>query len=628
MCGICGIINNPDKTAVEKSRLERMCLAMEHRGPDDGGIYINTNVGLAHRRLSIIDLSAAGKQPMPNEDRTLWIVFNGEIYNFQELRASLQVQGHVFSSNTDSETILHLYEEYGEGCVNLLRGMFAFGLWDDKKKLLFLARDRVGKKPLLYAFINGTFCFASEFSSLLESGFIRKEIDQRSIHYYLHFGYIPAPMTIYKQVYKLLPAHTLTFKENKISINKYWGLDFAKKHKASEQEAADETLRLVKEAVKLRLCSDVPLGAFLSGGVDSSIIVGLMSQLSSKKVKTFSIGFKESQYNELGYARNIAEKFSTEHHEFIVRPNALEILPLLIKRYGEPYADSSCIPTYYVSLQTKKHVTVAMNGDGGDEVFAGYERYQAMLAAEKIQRLGSPLKNIIFRLAGFLPDSVNQRNRLRNIKRFILASGFPAQERYLRWIGIFSPDFLARSLYTDEFKKAVCGYEPLEIIGSYLNKRGGLDLLDSLLLTDTNTYLPNDLLVKVDIASMANSLEARSPFLDNKLMEFAAGMPSKYKIKGFQKKYLIKKAVGGFIPRENLYRRKMGFGMPVGEWLRGGLKELLFASLLSEKSLGRNYFKREAIKQMVLMHTGRKADFSFQLWSLLMLELWHNNFID
>ncbi len=390
MCGICGIIDYTGSDKVNAQAIQRMCVAMKHRGPDNEGTYINKNsprVGLGHRRLSIIDLSSVGHQPMSNEAGSVYMIFNGEVYNFQDLRIELIKKGHIFKSNTDTETVIHLYEEYDEDCVKYLRGMFAFAIWDSEKQALFLARDRVGKKPLLYSHTNGVFSFASEFLALLESEQVKKQINYEAINCYLTFGYIPAPLTIYKEIFKLLPAHYLILKDNKITIKQYWQLDYSKKIDISEDEAAEEILRLLKEAVKIRLYSDVPLGAFLSGGIDSSTVVALMSQLSGKKVKTFSIGFEESDYNELKYARNIAKRFDTEHNEFIVKPKASEILPLLVERYGEPYADSSCIPTYYVSQQTRRYVTVALNGDGGDELFAGYERYQGMLLAEAFNRM-------------------------------------------------------------------------------------------------------------------------------------------------------------------------------------------------------------------------------------------------
>lgn len=635
MCGICGIIDFTGKP-VQEDIIHQMCQAMVHRGPDDEGIYISQQlpvssyqtkplVGLGHRRLSIIDLSPAGHQPMCNEDGTIWIVLNGEIYNYIELGKGLKEKGHKFKSNADTETVIHLYEEYGEECVKQLRGMFAFALWDKKKQTLIMARDRPGKKPLLYYYKNNLFCFSSEFSSLFAPGLIDKEIDPKAIHYYLTFGYVPAPMTIYKDVYKLPPAHILILKDGQINLKQYWSLDYTNKINISEEDAAAEVLRLLKEAIRIRLHSDVPLGAFLSGGIDSSIVVGLMSQLTGEQVKTFSIGFEEEDYSELKFARNIASSFNTEHHEFIVKPEALEVLPILIERYGEPYADSSAIPTYYVSKQTKQHVTVALNGDGGDELFAGYERYQAVLLSETYQRfLGC---SVIQRFANLLPDSVDHRNPLRRIKRFINGAALPLNLRYLRWVGIFDEKFKS-DVYTQEFMNEVSDSNPVKVISKFLNGSNNLNLIDSLLFTDTMTYLPNDLLVKVDITSMANSLECRSPFLDHNLMEFAASIPPEFKLKRFVKKHILKKAVKNIIPNDNIHRRKMGFGVPIGGWFRRELKEFLQATLLSTNSLKRGYFKSDKIKDMVYQHTSGQRDWSFQLWTLLMLELWHKRFID
>lgn len=630
MCGICGIIDYKQNTVINNELIQRMCTAMNHRGPDGGGIFIDKNdisVGLGHRRLSIIDLSPAGQQPMSNEDKKIWIVFNGEVYNFRDLREDLYRKGHIFKSNTDTEVVLHLYEEYSKECVKFLRGMFAFAIWDAKKNTLLLARDRLGKKPLLYADINERFCFASEFSALLESGQIRKEINYEAIDYYLAFGYIPAPLTIYKDVFKLPPATILTLNEKKITLEQYWQLEYSPKINISEADAAEAILQMLKEAVKIRLSSDVPLGAFLSGGIDSSAIVGLMAQVSSKKIKTFSIGFEEKRYDELKYARNIARAFGTEHYELTVKPKALEILPLLVERYGEPYADSSSIPTYYLAQQTSQYVKVALNGDGGDESFAGYERYAAMLFAERYRKLPETIKKMLKIILYALPNSSYPRNTIRRIRRFFEVADKPAEQRYLRWVSVFDP-VLKNEMYTDYFKNVTERKGPISWIASYLDNNKAMHLLDALLKTDIKTYLLNDLLVKVDIASMANSLEARSPFLDYKLMEYAAKLPPGYKIKRGIKKYILKKAIGGFIPRENIHRRKMGFGVPIGEWFRNGLKEFLSEVILSRKALRRGYFKTDVLERMVKLHIKGREDYSYQLWALLMLELWHQRFID
>lgn len=631
MCGICGIIDYQGNTAVSEGRLRKMCDAIKHRGPDDEGIYISQQssprVGLGHRRLKIIDLSEAGHQPMTNEDEKVRIVFNGEIYNYKDLREDLEKKGHLFKSNTDTESVVHLYEEYGEECVRYLRGMFAFAIWDEANQRLLLARDRVGKKPLLYFHKSDKFCFASEFTAILASGLFGVEINLPAIDYYLSLGYIPAPLSIYKNIFKLLPGHILILEDNAVRIKRYWELDFINKIKISEQEASKEILRLLREATRIRLYSDVPLGAFLSGGIDSSTVVGLMSELSSGRVKTFSIGFEEKDYSELRYARNIAQRFDTDHHEFIVKPKALDIIPLLVERYGEPYADPSCIPTYYVSQQTKEYVTVALNGDGGDENFAGYERYQAMLIAEGFQKSPYPLRIITQKIARLLPDSLNYKNCLRRARRFFEGASLPLAKRYLRWVSFFD-EGLKNAMYSEEYAKIAAKNDLVRLEGFLINPPANLDLLDSLLKTDIQTYLPNDLLVKVDIASMANSLEARSPFLDHKLMEFVAKLPANYKMKRLIKKYILKKAIKDLIPPGNIHRRKMGFGVPVGEWFRGDLREFLIETVLSEKSLGRGYFKPVVVKNIVEQHISRRKDYTLQLWALLMLELWHLRFID
>ncbi|HPM43367.1 MAG TPA: asparagine synthase-related protein, partial [Candidatus Omnitrophota bacterium] len=432
---------------------------------------------------------------------------------------------------------------------------------------------------------------------------------------------------IYDGVFKLPPAHILVFKNNKAEIRNYWSLDYLPKLRISENDAAGEVLRLLEEAVRIRLYSDVPIGAFLSGGIDSSIVVALMSRLSDKRIKTFCIGFEESDYNELKFARNVADRYNTEHNEFIVKPNAMEVLPLLVERYGEPYADSSSIPTYYVSRETKKYVTVALNGDGGDENFAGYERYQAMIAAESFRKLPYMFKAAITGLLSHLPDSINSKNRVRNIKRFFLAANLPEKDRYIRWLGVFD-DNSKVCMYSDEFRSKLSGRDPVRLMDPYLGNLTGPGLPDKLLITDTNIYLPDDLLVKVDIASMANSLEARSPFLDHKLMEFVAKLPGEYKIKGFIKKYILKRAIKDLVPHENINRRKMGFGVPIGSWFRNDLKSFLRDTLLSERSLGRGYFKQDAVRNIIDMHIGKKEDHAYRLWALLMLELWHRRFID
>ncbi|MCX5694996.1 MAG: asparagine synthase (glutamine-hydrolyzing) [Candidatus Omnitrophica bacterium] len=630
MCGICGILSYKDSYSVTEDTIGKMCLEMQHRGPDGQGIYLSQKqpqVGLGHRRLSIIDLSEAGRQPMSNETGSLWIVFNGEIYNFQELTVELKGKGHRFISHTDTEAVLHAYEEYGSECLKHLRGMFAFAVWDLSQKKMILARDRIGKKPLYYHYKNGIFCFASEFSAILQSGLIEKEINSEAVDFYLTFGYIPAPMTIYRDVFKLMPGSFLTLSDQKIELRRYWSLDYSKKIKISESDAKNEVLSRCREAVKLRLRSDVPLGAFLSGGIDSSAVVALMSESMGSRVKTFSIGFEESGYNELFFARKVAEKYNTEHHEFIVKPDALKILPVLVQRFGEPFADSSAIPTYYVAEQTRKSVTVALTGDGGDELFAGYQRYQAMLAAEMLRRIPEFLREPLFFAANRLPDSTNHRSTMRKIRRFFEAAKMPFEPRYMKWVGIFDQNQKSRA-YSQKFADSLVHSGVGKFFAPYVVPGYASNIVDTLLGIDSNTYLPFDLLVKADITSMANSLEARSPFLDYKLMEFVAQLPAELKMHNFVKKYILKNAMSGLLPDKNIHREKMGFGVPVGEWFRGELKGFLAENIMADKFFGRGYFNRPEIERMFKLHTEGKADYTFKLWALLMLELWHQKFYD
>ena len=627
MCGIVGIANTGSRGA-NREILQRMNKAIVHRGPDEDGFYVNENIGLAMRRLSIIDL-AGGQQPIYNADKTALIVFNGEIYNFQELRADLEKEGNQFQTNSDTEVIVHLYDKHGVDCVQFLRGMFALAIWDTRDKSLFLARDRVGKKPILYSHQpNGDLIFGSEFRALLEHPDISRSVDYEAIDSYMSYLCVPAPQTAFKQIRKLEPGHWLRWKDGEIKTQRYWSPDFSKKIKISQTEAEEETLRILREAVKLRLISEVPLGAFLSGGVDSSAVVALMAQESSTPVKTFSIGFEEQDFSELKYAKQVAEYIGAEYHEFIVKPDALEVLPILVEHYGEPYADSSAIPTFYVSKETRKFVTVALNGDGGDESFAGYERHAAMRLAENYHRLPAFVrKSLIETAVNLVPTSELKKSRVRDAKRFLQAASLPKVERYFRWMSTFNRE-AKKKLYTREFTETVEGQNPSRFLDEWFANANGSGILDATLLTDQMTYLPNDLLVKVDIASMANSLEARSPFLDHKVIEFAASLPENIKMKRFETKSLLKKVAAKLVPPEVIYRRKMGFGVPIGNWFRGEMKDFVREILLSEKCLKRGIAKPEMITRYVHEHTNSERDHAFQIWTLLMLELWFQRFID
>jgi asparagine synthase (glutamine-hydrolysing) len=629
MCGICGKLNFSQDEPVDRGLIQQMCRILSHRGPDDEGAYIKRNIGLGHRRLSIIDLTPAGHQPMCNEDSTVWIVFNGEIYNYLELRKGLEAKGHRFTSSTDTETIIHLYEEEGVNCLKSLRGMFAFAIYDERNGRLFLARDRVGKKPLVYALKDNFLLFASEIKALLLDPAIKREVDYATLHHYLTYEYCPSPLTIFKGISKLPPAHFLTWERGKVRIERYWNLSYREKLILPDEEAYGERFKeIFEESVKIRLMSDVPLGAFLSGGIDSSATVAFMSRLNSKPVKTFSIGFEEEEYNELSYARMVADRFQTDHHEFMVKPDAVEILPKLVYYYNEPFADSSAIPTYYVSKLTREHVTVALNGDGGDESFAGYERYIADRLAGYYQIVPAILREkIIRRLVEALPHSENRRNFFRRLKRFVRGISDQPERRYVRWICFFDNE-MKEDLYCDEFKELIKGIDSFDLTVQWYEKADGNNFLDRTLFVDVMSYLPEDLLVKVDIASMTNSLEARSPFLDHKLMEFAASLPSKLKLNRVVTKYLLKQSFKGILPEEVLGRKKMGFGVPLDRWFRTDLKEMVCDTLLSSSALQRGYFKSTSIESLLNEHITLKADHSYRIWALLFLELWHRMFID
>lgn len=626
MCGITGIVRR-DGAQIDRELLGRMNDAIRHRGPDDDGFYFSDGVGLAMRRLAIIDLKS-GHQPIHNADRTLWIVFNGEIYNYRELRKQLEALGHTFYTDSDTEAIVHAYDEYGTECPKHLRGMFALAIWNERDKSLFLARDRVGKKPLLYAQTNDGLVFGSEFTALLTHPSISREVNYEAIHHYLSFISVPAPLTAYQAIRKLEPGHWLLWRDGEVKLERYWQLDFSHKVNISEQEAGERVSELLRDAVRVRLMSEVPLGAFLSGGIDSSAVVALMAQESGERVKTFSIGFEEQDFSELHHARRVAEHVGADHHEFIVRPNAMEILPTLVEHYGEPFADSSAIPSYYVSRETRRYVTVALNGDGGDECFAGYERYAAMSLAQRYTKLlPAALRNgVVANLAKALPE-FQTRSPLAKGKRFLKAASLSPIQRYLRWISAFD-ESAKLDLYSDDFREQTKAFSTVSIIQPWFAKANGSGIVDASLLTDTMTYLPNDLLVKMDIASMTVSLEARSPFLDHHLMEFAASLPEKLKLRRMTTKYLLKRVLKDLVPAENLSRGKMGFGVPVGHWFRGTMQQFLRETLLSEKALARDLFQRARVRQIVDQHVEGKVDHSHRLWSLLMLELWFQRFID
>lgn len=640
MCGIVGITDS-NGGPIDESVLGAMCAALAHRGPDDEAYYFSreresgsqsrfhgfASAGLGMRRLAIIDL-ATGKQPIHNEDQTVWVVLNGEIYNYTELRGELEAKGHRFYTQSDTEAIVHAYEEYGCDVPKYLNGMFAFGLWDVNNQRLLLARDRVGKKPLLYSVTGSKLIFASEFQSILRHPDVPREINLAALNHYLSFMCVPAPMTAFAAIRKLEPGHLLIWEKGEARTRRYWSLDPSHKIEISEQEASQRAIELLREAVRCRLMSDVPLGAFLSGGIDSSAVVALMTELSTGRVKTFSIGFDEQDFSEIEHARRVANRFGTEHHEFVVRPDALEVVPTLVRHYGEPFADSSAIPTYYLSKMTRQHVTVALSGDGGDESFAGYERYAAMRIAEYYNRLPGLVRDRLLDPAiAAMPAARAPRSSYGRARRLLGILGRSRSERYLTLVSGFDDQAKAR-LCSQEFLASSGQGSSLRYMQTWFSGNGETDIVDRLMMADLSNYLPNDLLVKVDIASMAVSLEARAPFLDHRVMEFAASLPPSYRLQGLTTKYLLKRALRGLLPDENLTRRKMGFGVPISHWLRGELKLFLGDTILSARALGRGYFKGDVVRQLVDEHVAARRDYSPQLWTLLMLELWHQEFID
>src|SRR5262245_7508702 len=626
---------------VDEAVLRRMCAAMVHRGPDGEGYYKNlssspvsgmdcqrsASVGLGIRRLAVIDL-ITGDQPIHNEDRTVWVVLNGEIYNCSELRTQLEIRGHSFYTHSDTEVIVHAYEEYGCDAAKRLRGMFAFALWDDRRQTLLLARDRVGKKPLLYSMKDGNLAFASEFQAILKHPDVSREINREALCHYLSFACVPAPVTAFAGIQKLEPGHFLLWRNGEVRIEKYWSLDFRNKIAISEEEAGDRAVELIRDAVRARMASDVALGAFLSGGIDSSAVVALMSELSAGRVKTFSIGFDENDYDELMHSRRIADRFGTDHHEFVMAPDFEDTLPKLVCHFGDPNADSSALPVYYLSKMARKDVTVALNGDGGDECFAGYERYAAMRIGEHYDRLPAAIRRRVLQPAiTAIPESSSARSRLGRCRRLLSVMGVTGGERYLRLTGVMS-DAMKTELCTAGFLEEVSGAEPIKKVSPWFVGNGELDTVDRAMMTDTANYLPNDLLVKMDIASMAVSLEARSPFLDHHLMEFAASLPVCLKLKGITTKYILKRGLRGLLPEQNLMRAKMGLGVPIGAWFRGRVKEFLCEVILSDRALCRGYFKPSAVRNIFARHVSGRRDYGALLWMLMMLELWHREFID
>ena len=630
MCGITGAIWTEAERAVTPETLQRMTDCLRHRGPDADGTYYTEfrcrppyesmpGVALGHRRLSIIDL-ATGGQPMCNEDGSVWIVFNGEAYNYQALRYRLEGSGHKFRTDSDTETIIHLYEDEGPACFQHLNGMFAVALWDANRRRLVLGRDRMGKKPLVYRHEPGRLIFASELKSLLEVPGLPREIDPAAVDEYLAYQYVPHPNTIFRGYSKLPPGHYAVYQDDKLEVRPYWQPDLALERRIGKQQAIGELRELLESAVKLRMRSDVPLGAFLSGGVDSSIIVALMQQQSQTPVKTFTIGFSEEEYDESKFAERVARHLKTEHRVLEVRPDALEVLPKLAYHYDEPFADSSAIPTWYVSQLTREHVTVSLSGDGGDELFAGYPRYRAAALAGRFDRF-PPLRSLAASSWWqWLPSSGRQKSLFRKIKRFSEALALPPERRYLNWVGIF-PERMRGELYRDEFLSQLTS-DPASFLRNAWRRCQGRDAVTCASLADMQTYLVCDIMNKVDIASMAHGLECRAPLLDHRVVEFAAALPVRLKYRRGRGKWLLREAFGHLVPREVFTRKKMGFSVPLDYWFRNELKPLAADLLLSPLARCHEFLRPEAIQSLWDAHQEKRYDHSSRLWSLVMLEMW------
>lgn len=624
MCGIAGIVGADRSDVVEAADIHRMCQTIVHRGPDDEGIHVQGHVGLGMRRLSIIDLST-GHQPIHNEDETVWIVFNGEIYNFPQLRSELKSCGHRFYTNTDTEIIVHLYEDLGSECVQKLRGMFAFALWDHRRQRLLLARDRFGKKPLHYALNAGRLLFGSEIKALLAVAPELTEVDLRGLLHFFYFGYIPDPLTAFSPIKKLPPGHLLEFADGQVQVREYWDLPaYGVYEPRSEEECLEELEHRLAEAVRIRLISDVPLGALLSGGVDSSVIVALMARASSTQVKTFSIGFDKQDFNEADHARLVARKFGTEHHEFFVEPNIEQTLDHLTRSLEEPFGDASIVPTYHVSCLARQHVKVALAGDGGDELFAGYDRYMSYLRLRSRPllpaRFGQWYRDHIHPL---LPAECFGRRSLFNLS-------LPLRERYLDTNSVFPAGVRERSLFSAGFLSwADTQTSPYVSYRHYLERDLLSDPLSEVLYLDSKTYLPADILTKVDRMSMATSLEVRAPLLDHELGEWVAQLSSCWKLRLGEPKYILKKLAERLgVPREVLYRKKQGFAMPLIHWFRKQPAPPLLDILLEPKTIQRGYFNEQAVRRRLQEHRTGLRDRSWEIWNLLVFELWHRNFLD
>ncbi len=630
MCGITGALWYSQSSAVNNAALDAMTDALIHRGPDDRGTYLHNlqhdaagivpGVGLGFRRLSIIDL-AGGHQPMTNEDGSIVLVFNGEIYNYRDLRKRLEGSGHRFQTESDTETIVHLYEDMGTECFSALNGMFAIAIWDGRKRQLVLARDRLGKKPLFYQATTDQVLFGSELKALAACSDFRKDLSPGAIDSFLTYQYVPHPDCIYAHSRKVPPGHFVVLRDQKLQVSKYWNVRWQDEQAISEQEAATRLSELLQDSIRLRLRSDVPLGAFLSGGIDSSLIVALAQQQLQQPLHSFSIGFSESDFDETRFARQVAQWVRTEHNEFQVTPDAVQILDRLAWHYDEPFGDSSAIPTWHLCEMTRKHVTVALSGDGGDELFAGYDRYRALwLSCWTDKAFG--LRSILGgKFIQCLPASTRQRSFIRRLQRFGSALNEPLARRYMNWLQIF-PERMRAELYRPDFVEQLPDTDPFEFFEGAWKELNGRDLVSQASLADLVTYLPCDLMTKVDIASMAHGLECRQPFLDYRLVEFAASLPSSLKFRYGKGKRLLRSAFEKLLPRQIWERKKMGFGVPLGIWFQRELKQLTIDRLLGDQARCHTFFRTDVLSRMIEEHMTGRINHCYRLWNLLMFETW------
>ena len=630
MCGITGSVWLDERSAIDQQTLQRMTQAITHRGPDDDGHWLDNQhidgqgrrhgVALGFRRLSIIDLQGAA-QPMFSENADVAMVFNGEIYNYKTLRRRLEGGGHQFKTQGDGEAIVHLYEDLGTDCFAQLNGMFAIAIWDSRRSRLVLARDRIGQKPLYFAASERRIVFGSELKCLSEVPGVCDQIDPGAIDEFLTYQYIPYPGTIWKGVQKLPPGHFAVFEKGTVRIVRYWDFDPTLEKPISRARAADRLRELLTDSVRLRLQSDVPLGSFLSGGIDSSLITALAQQQHGSPVRTFSIGFPVADFDETKYAAEVAEHLGTNHQRFEVNPSGVEIIDRLVWHYDEPFGDSSAVPTWYLSELTRGEVTVALSGDGGDELFAGYDRYRALQLSVKLRRMFPVHRVPGIGLIQRLPDNNKQYSITRRAKRFFEALGQGEARRYMNWLQIF-PERMRADLYTDEFVQQLPGVDPFEFLESIWARSDGRDVVSRASLTDLLSYLPCDLCTKVDIASMAHSLEVRQPMLDHRVVEFAASLPVGLKLHRGRGKQLLNDAFGSMIPRAIFTRKKMGFGIPIGAWFRTDLKPLVHDTLLASDAKITPYFRRQTVERLVGQHERMENNHGYRLWNLLILETW------